>query len=53
MNTCYRLDFSIDFNIIEVEEIRKVIQLICVTSSSKVNRRSHMIFFNKFDIHDL
>ena len=23
LNTCYRLDFSIDFNIIEVEELRK------------------------------
>ena len=26
-------------------EIRKVIQLICVTLSSKVNRQDHMIFF--------
>ena len=34
-------------------EIRKVIQLICVTLSSKVNRRGHMIFFNIFDILDL
>ena len=31
-------------------EIRKVIQLICVTLSSKVNRQGHMIFFNIFDI---
>ena len=23
LNTCYRLDFSIDFNIIEVEELKK------------------------------
>ena len=34
-------------------EIRKVIQLICVTLSSKVNRQGHMIFLNIFDIHDL
>ena len=34
-------------------EIRKVTQLICVTLSSKVDRQSHMIFFNIFDIHDL
>ena len=34
-------------------EIRKVIQLICMTLSSKINRQGHMIFFNIFDIHDL
>ena len=34
-------------------EIRKVIQLICVTLSSKVNRQGHIIFYNIFDIHDL
>ena len=34
-------------------EIRKVIQLICVTLSFKVNRQGHMIFFNTFDILDL
>ena len=34
-------------------EIRKVIQLICVTLSFKVNRQGHMIFFNIFDILDL
>ena len=34
-------------------EIRKVIQLICVTLSFKVNRQGHVIFFNIFDIHDL
>ena len=34
-------------------EIRKVIQLICVTLSFKVNCQGHMIFFNIFDIHDL
>ena len=34
-------------------QIRKVIQLICVTLSSKVNRQGHIIFFNIFDIHDL
>ena len=33
-------------------EIRKVIQLICMTLSSKVNRQGHIIFFNIFDIHD-
>ena len=34
-------------------EIRKVIQLICVTLSFKVNRQGHMTFFNIFDILDL
>ena len=34
-------------------EIRKVIQWMCVTSSFKVNRQGHMIFFNIFDIYDL
>ena len=34
-------------------EMRKVIQLICVTLSSKVNRQGHVTFFNIFDIPDL
>ena len=34
-------------------EIRKVIQLICVTLSFKVNRQGHISFFKIFDIHDL
>ena len=34
-------------------EMRKVIQLICVTLSSQVNRQGHVIFFNIFDIPDL
>ena len=34
-------------------EIRKVIQLMCVTLSSKVNRQGHIIFFNIFDIFNL
>ena len=34
-------------------EIRKVIQWMCVTLSSKVNRQGHGIFFNIFDILDL
>ena len=34
-------------------EMRKVIQLICVTLSSKVNRQGYVIFFNIFDIPDL
>ena len=34
-------------------EIGKVIQLTCVTLSSKVNRLAHIIFFNIFDILDL
>ena len=34
-------------------EIRKVIQLICVTLCFKVNRQGHMIIFNIFDILDL
>ena len=33
--------------------IRKAIQLICVTLSSKVNRQGHIIFFIILDIHDL
>ena len=31
-------------------EIRKVIQLLCVTLSFKVNRQSQMIFFSTFSI---
>mgnify|MGYP003492556403 FL=1 len=34
-------------------ELRKVIQWMCVTLSSKVNRWDHMVFFNIFDIHVL
>ena len=34
-------------------EIRKVIQLICVTLSFEVNRQSHIIFFNICDILEL
>ena len=34
-------------------EIRKVIQLLCVTLSFKVNRQGHIIFFNIFDILNL
>ena len=34
-------------------EIRKVIQWMCVTSSSKVNHQGHMIFVYIFDILDL
>ena len=34
-------------------EIRKVIQWMCVTLSSKVNRQGHVIFSNIFDILDL
>ena len=34
-------------------EIRKVIQIICVTLNSKINRKSRIIFFNIFDILDL
>ena len=34
-------------------EMRKVIQLMCVALSSKVNRQDHVIFFNIFDIPDL
>ena len=120
LNTCYRLDFSIDFNIIEVEEVKnckinyvamtddlehninfkkngltlkikvnhqsqvtdfefseildienvridtkieskaciqpeisKVIEKMCMTLSSKVERQGHKIYFNIFDILDL
>ena len=34
-------------------ELRKVIQWMCVTLSSKVNRQGHVIVFNIFDIFDL
>ena len=34
-------------------ELRKVIQWMCVTLSSKVNRQGHVIYFNIFDILDL
>ena len=34
-------------------EIRKVIQLICVTLSFKINRQGHTTLFNIIDIHDL
>ena len=48
-----RIDTKIKFLACIQLEIRKVIQLICVTLSSKVNRQGHMIFLNIFDIHDL
>ena len=34
-------------------ELMKVIQWMCVTLNSKVNRHGHEIVFNIFDIHDL
>ena len=34
-------------------ELMKVIQWMCVTLSSKVNRQGHVIFFHIFDIPDL
>ena len=34
-------------------ELREVIQWMCVTLSSKVNRQGHVIFFHIFDIPDL
>ena len=34
-------------------ELRKVISWMCVTLSSKINRQSHVILFNIFDILDL
>ena len=34
-------------------EIRKVIQWMCMTLNSKVNRQGHVIFINIFDILDL
>ena len=48
-----RIDTEIKFLACIQPEIRKVIQLICVTLSFKVNRQGHMIFFNIFDILDL
>ena len=48
-----RIDTKIKFLACIQPEIRKVIQLICVTLSSKVNRQGHMIFSNIFDILDL
>ena len=40
-----RIDTKIKYLACIQPEIRKVIQLICVTSSFKVNRQSHIIFF--------
>ena len=48
-----RIDTEIKFLACIQPEIRKVIQLICVTLSFKVNRQGHVIFLNIFDIHDL
>ena len=48
-----RIDTEIKFLACIQPEIRKVIQLICVTLSFKINRQSHIICFNIFDIHDL
>ena len=48
-----RIDTEIKFLACIQPEKRKVIQLICATLSSKVNRQGHIIFFNIFDIHDL
>ena len=39
-----RIDTKIKFLACIQPEIREVIQLICVTLSSKVNRQGHMIF---------
>ena len=51
--TNVRINTKIKFLACIQPEIRKVIQLICVTLNSNVNRQSHIIFFNLFDIHDL
>ena len=48
-----RIDTKIDSVACIQPEMRKVIQLICVTLSSKVNRQGHVIFSNIFDIPDL
>ena len=48
-----RIDSEIKFLACIQPEIGKVIQLTCVTLSSKVNRPGHMTFFNIFDILDL
>ena len=48
-----RIDTKIKYVACIQPEMRKVIQLICVTLSSKVNRQGHVIFFNIFDIPDL
>ena len=48
-----RINTEIKFLACIQPEIRKVIQLICVTLSFKVNRQGHIISFNIFDIRDL
>ena len=48
-----RIDTKIESVACIQPKIRKVIQLLCVTLSSKVNRQGHMIFLNIFDIHNL
>ena len=48
-----RIDTKIKFLSCLQPEIRKVMQLIWVTLSSKVNRQSHINFSNIFDILDL
>ena len=48
-----RIDTKIKSVACILPEIWKVIQWMCVTLSSKVNRQSHVIFFHIFDIPDL
>ena len=69
LNTCYRLDFSIDFNIIEVEELKKSeINYVAMmadlennnnfkkyglTLKIKVNHQSQVADFGFFEILDI
>ena len=66
LNTCYRLDFSIDFNIIEVEELKKFeinyvammadlennikFEKYGLTLEIKVNHQSQVTDFGFFEI---
>ena len=48
-----RIDSKIKSAACMQPELRKVIQWMCLTLTSKVNRQGHVIFFNIFDILDL
>ena len=48
-----RIDTKIEFVACIQPELRKIIQWMRVTLSSKVNRRCHVIFLNIIDIPDL
>ena len=49
----FRIDTKIKSAACIQPKLRKVIQWMCVTSSSKVNRQGHVIYSHIFDIFDL